>query len=89
MGVENSYARLGTWFPLLGNNKMKLSYSENILMLAVQTAVRLHNFIMNTEQLSMQHMSLQRCISLNTISSINFMLQNTTSLVLIEKFSFN
>jgi hypothetical protein len=41
-----------TWFPLLGNNKKKLNYSENILMLAVQAAVRLHNFIMNTEQLS-------------------------------------
>jgi hypothetical protein len=52
MGVENSYARVGTWFPLLGNNKKKLNYSENILMLAVQDAVRLHNFIMNTEQLS-------------------------------------
>jgi len=36
----------------LGNNKKKLNYSENILMLAVQAAVRLHNFIMNTEQLS-------------------------------------
>ena len=52
MGVENSYARVGTWFPLLGNNKKKLNHSENILMLAVQAAVRLHNFIMNTEQLS-------------------------------------
>jgi hypothetical protein len=51
-GVENSYARVGTWFPLLGNNKKKLNYSENILMLAVQAAVRLHDFIMNTEQLS-------------------------------------
>jgi len=34
------------------NNKKKLNYSENILVLAVQAAVRLHNFIMNTEQLS-------------------------------------
>ncbi len=51
-GVENSYARVVTWFPLLGYNKKKLNYSENILMLAVQAAVRLHNFIMNSEQLS-------------------------------------
>jgi len=51
-GVEISFARVGTLFPLLGNKKKKLSYNENILMLAVQAAVRLHNFIMNTEQLS-------------------------------------
>ena len=51
-GVEISNARVGTLFPLLGNNKKKLNYSENILMLVVQAAVRLHNFTMNTEQLS-------------------------------------
>jgi hypothetical protein len=26
-GVENSYQRVGAWFPLLGNNKENLSYS--------------------------------------------------------------
>jgi len=51
-GVENSYQRTGAWFPLLGNNKRKLPYSEEVLMLAVHAAARLHNFIMNTENLS-------------------------------------
>jgi len=51
-GVENSYSRFAAWFPLLGNNKRKLNYSEHMLILAVQAAVQLHNFIMNTENLS-------------------------------------
>jgi len=51
-GVENSYSRVAAWFPLLGNNKRKLNYSEHMLILAVQAAVRLHNFIMNTDNLS-------------------------------------
>jgi hypothetical protein len=50
--AENSYPRTGAWFPLLGNNKRKLPYSEEVLMLAVHAAGRLHNFIMNTENLS-------------------------------------
>jgi hypothetical protein len=51
-GVENSYQRTGAWFPLLGNNKRKLPYSEEVLMLAVHASARLHNFIMNSENLS-------------------------------------
>ncbi len=51
-GVENSYSTVAAWFPLLGNNKRKLFYSEHMLILAVQAAVRLHNFIMKTENLS-------------------------------------
>ena len=51
-GVENSYQRVGAWFPLLGNNKKKLPYSENVLLLSIHAAVRLHNWIMTTEQLS-------------------------------------
>jgi hypothetical protein len=50
--VENAYQRVGAWFPLLGNNKRKLNYSERTLILAVQAAVRIHNFIMDTENLS-------------------------------------
>ena len=38
-GVENSYQRTGAWFPLLGNNKRKLPYSEDNLMLAIHAAV--------------------------------------------------
>jgi len=38
-GVENSYSRVAAWFPLLGNNKRKLNYSEHMLILAVQAAV--------------------------------------------------
>jgi len=49
-GVKNIYVRIGTCFPLLGNNKTKLNYRKYMLMLAVQAAVRLHNFIMNTEK---------------------------------------
>jgi len=51
-GVENSYQRVGAWFPLLGNNKKKIPYSEDLMMLAIHACVRLHNWIMNTEQLS-------------------------------------
>jgi hypothetical protein len=63
-GVENSYGRIAAWFPILGNNKKKLNYSENVLMLSVQATVRLHNFIMNT--FPMLLMSLLKCISRNT-----------------------
>jgi hypothetical protein len=49
---EVSYQRVGDWFPLLGNNKRKLPNKENTLILSIQEAVRLHNFIMNTENLS-------------------------------------
>ncbi len=51
-GIENSYQRTGAWFPLLGNNKHKLPYSEPVLFLAIHATIRLHNFIMNTENLS-------------------------------------
>jgi len=51
-GVENSYQRIGIWFPLLGNNKKKLPYSETVLFLAVHAAARLHNWIMDSEKLS-------------------------------------
>jgi hypothetical protein len=49
---ENSYHRVGIWFPLLGNNKRKLPYKDETLVAAIQAAVRLHNFIMNTAHLS-------------------------------------
>jgi hypothetical protein len=42
----------GAWFPLIGNNKRKLPYSDKVLLLAIHAAIRLHNFIMNSEQLS-------------------------------------
>ena len=48
---ENAYQRVGIWFPLLGNNKRKLNYNEHTLILAVQAAVWIHNFIMDTENL--------------------------------------
>ncbi len=51
MGVENSYGRVGMWFPLLGNNKKKLPYSKKVLFLAVFAAARLHNWIMDSEGL--------------------------------------
>ncbi len=52
MLVENAYQRVGAWFPLLRNNKHKLNYNERTLILAVQAAVWIHNFIMDTENLS-------------------------------------
>ncbi len=51
-GVENSYQRTGAWFPLIGNHKCKLPYSDQVLFLAIHAAFRLHNFIINSEQLS-------------------------------------
>jgi hypothetical protein len=48
-GVENSYQRNGAWIPLLGNNKCKLPYSDQVLFLAIHAAIRLHNFMMNSE----------------------------------------
>jgi hypothetical protein len=51
-GAENSYQRVGAWFKLLGKNKCKLPYKEHTLISAIQAAARLHNFIMNTENLS-------------------------------------
>ncbi len=52
IGKENSYQRVGAWFPLLGNNKHKLPYKEETLILAIQAACRIHNFILNIENLS-------------------------------------
>ncbi len=37
--AENGYQRVGAWFPLLGNNKRKLPYTENIITLAIHAAV--------------------------------------------------
>ena len=51
-GVENKYNRVGQWFPLLGNNKKRLNYSEITITLAVHAAARLHNWIMNIEGLN-------------------------------------
>jgi hypothetical protein len=51
-GVKISYAGLSALLPILGNNKKNLNYSENIVMLAIQAAVQLQNFIMNTENLT-------------------------------------
>jgi hypothetical protein len=48
---ENAYQRVGAWFPLLGNNKQKLNCIEHTLILTVQAAVRIHKFIMDTENL--------------------------------------
>ena len=48
-GEENSYQRTGAWFPLIGNNKHKVPYSDKVLFLAIHVAIRLHNFIMNSE----------------------------------------
>jgi hypothetical protein len=50
--VENSFQRTGAWFPLIGNNKHHLPYSDQVLFLAIHAAITLHNFIMNSEQLS-------------------------------------
>jgi hypothetical protein len=38
-GVENSYQRTGAWFPLIGNNKQKLPYSDQVLFLAIHAAI--------------------------------------------------
>jgi hypothetical protein len=51
-GVENSYGRVGLCFPLLGNNKKKLPYSEQVLFLAICATARLYNWIMDSKNLS-------------------------------------
>jgi hypothetical protein len=43
---KESYQKVGAWVPLLGNNKPKLPYKE-----AIQATCRIHNFILNTENL--------------------------------------
>jgi hypothetical protein len=52
IGIENCYQRTGAWFPILGNKKCKLPYSEAVLFLAIHAASRLHNFKKYTENLS-------------------------------------
>jgi hypothetical protein len=49
-GFENSYQRIGIWFPILGNNE-KISLLWKALFLAVHAATRLHNWIMDTKKL--------------------------------------
>jgi hypothetical protein len=60
-GVKNFYQGMGVSFPLTGNNKQKLPYSENGLILAINDAVRLHNIIMNIENLL--HSMISCCFS--------------------------
>jgi len=51
-GIETAFARICVWFPILGTNKGKWNYSEETLQLSVHAAARLHNWLMNTENLS-------------------------------------
>ncbi len=52
MQVENTYQRVGAWFPLLGMNKKKLPYSEQVLQLAIHAAMWLNNWIIDSEDQS-------------------------------------
>ena len=51
-GVENSYGRLQTWFPTVGNNKSKWNYDHTTLMLTIHACTRLHNWIMQERKLN-------------------------------------
>jgi len=51
-GIETAFARICNWFPILGTNKGKWNYSEETLQLSVHAAARIHNWLMNTENLS-------------------------------------
>jgi len=51
-GIETAFARICNWFPILGTNKGKWNYSEESLQLSIHAAARLHNWLMNTENLS-------------------------------------
>ena len=50
--VETAFSRVCMWFPILGNNKDKWNYSDEVLLLSVHAASRMHNWMMNTENLS-------------------------------------
>jgi len=64
-GVENSYQRAGAWFPLLGNNKNRLPNLERVLFLTIHAAIKLYNYIMNTEHLSYSSLESMDYIYIN------------------------
>lgn len=51
-GIETSFARVCAWFPILGNNKRKWNHGDDVMQLSIHAASKLHNWIMNTENLS-------------------------------------
>lgn len=51
-GIETAFSRVCKWFPILGNNKRKWNYDDTTMQLAIHAASRLHNWMMNTENLS-------------------------------------
>jgi hypothetical protein len=50
--IENAFGRVANWFPLFGNNKSRLNYNTETTMLAIHASSRLHNWLMNTNDLS-------------------------------------
>ena len=57
MGIETAFSRVCRWFPLLGNNKAKFNYDDHTMQLAIHAASLLHNWMMNTENLSYDSLS--------------------------------
>ena len=51
VGIETAFARMCNWFPILGVNKGASNYDDETTMLSIHAACRLHNWIMNTENL--------------------------------------
>jgi hypothetical protein len=56
--IKNSYLLVGSWLPLVENNKRKLPDDGQTLMLSTQAAVNMHSFILNTENLSYSALEL-------------------------------
>lgn len=50
--IETAYGRVANWFPILGNNKSRLNYNHETTMLTIHAATRLHNWLLNSYDLS-------------------------------------
>ncbi len=51
-GIETAFPRVCRWFPILGNNKREWNYGDDVMQLSIHASSKLHNWMMNTENLS-------------------------------------
>jgi hypothetical protein len=52
MGVENAFGRVQKWFPLLGLQRQYWNYDMELLELATDAAMKLHNYMLRSRGLS-------------------------------------
>ena len=52
MGVENAFGRVQRWFPILGVQRSYWNNDIELLELATEAAMKLHNFMLRSRGIS-------------------------------------